>query len=42
MDETRGDTNMVNDSAATGVSYVGRKGGEIRSVAGKKARDTLP
>ena len=38
MDETGGDTNMVNDSAAGGVSYVGRKGTEIRSVAGKKGK----
>lgn len=29
---------MVNDSAAGGVSYVGRKGTEIRSVAGKKGK----
>lgn len=38
MDEIGGDTNMVNDSAAAGVSYVGRKGDEIRSIAGKKGK----
>ena len=33
-----GDTNMINDSAAAGISYVERKGTEIRTIVGKKGK----
>ena len=38
MDETGGDTNMMNDSASGGKKFVGRKGQEVRQMAGKKGK----
>ena len=38
MDETGGDTNMMNDSASGGKKFVGRKGQEVRQNAGKKGK----
>ena len=38
MDETGGDTSMMNDGAAAGEKYIGKKGQSLRRPAGKKRK----